>query len=360
MKKFIIIFLSIIKVFNSNKKILLNTRLISSPFFNITFNEKEIEVIYTTMNTFSNLKMIFTPIENGTGNFKNKCYKSDISKYQNKNGTININNKEKFEGPIYKDNLSINGIKLNENEFIYMKFDACGIIFFDQQYLTYLKDKNYISNKIISYGKINQKIQRMNITIGEKYNIKNLFNYDICNMKKGIYGCNLNKIAISNTIEDFKNGNNISFYNFNNITVITEFFLGYSLENTIFIPVNITSIFINFLKKNKFICKKHLFGYYCSSNNSVLFFIFGNKGIKFNNISIWISDIIENIYFCYQTIPNLQIILDVEDNKIIFHSDSNDILFDYIQSPFSIFKKLWIWIIVIFIVILILWIIGIF
>ena len=356
MKTFIFIFLSFIKLFYSNKTILLNTRLISSPFFNITLNETEIEVIYTTMNTLTDLKMIFTPFENATGEYKNKCYKSDKSKYQNKNGTIYIYKEEKFEGPIYKDNISINGVNLKENEFIYMKFDACGVIFFDQQYLAYLKDKNYISNKIISYSKIDS-FKRMNITIGEKYNITNLFNYDICNMKKGIYGCNLNKIAVSNTIEDFKNGKNISFYIFDNITVTAEFFFGFNIENLIFIPTNITLIIIKFLEKNKFICKENIFGYDCKSNNSVLFFIFGKKGIKFNNISIWSSNEIDNIYFCYQTIPNLQIILDVEDNKVIFHSNSNDILFDYIKSDShesSIFEKWWFWVIVIFIIIIIL------
>ncbi len=350
MKTIIFIFLSFIKLLYSTKAILLDTRLILSAYFNITLNETEIEIIFTTMNTLTDTKMIFTPFKNGTGEYSNKCYKSDKSKYQNKNGTIYVYNKEKIEGPIYKDNLSINGVKLNENEFIYMDFDACGAIFFDQQFLTYLKEKNYISNKIISFGKINSTNQRMNITIGEKYDINNLLNYDICNMKNGVYGCNLNQIVVSNTIEDFKKKNNISIYNFDNITITTEFFIGFTLENTIFIPENITSIIINFLEKNKFICKKHIFGYNCESNNSILFFIFGNKGIKFNNISIWSSNEIENIYFCYQTIPNLQIILDVEENKIIFHSDSNDILFDYKSS---IFQKWYFWAIVIAIIIII-------
>ena len=124
MKTIIFIFLSFIKLLYSTKAILLDTRLILSAYFNITLNETEIEIIFTTMNTLTDTKMIFTPFKNGTGEYSNKCYKSDKSKYQNKNGTIYMYNKEKIEGPIYKDNLSINGVKLNENEFIYMDFDA--------------------------------------------------------------------------------------------------------------------------------------------------------------------------------------------------------------------------------------------
>ena len=111
-----------------------------------------------------------------------------------------------------------------------------------------------------------------------------------------------------------------------------------------------------YLKNNSFTSEgEH---YYCQ--NKFAFFIFGDKGIKFSDIYIHTDDSYDNLYFGYTSIENLEIIIDYEKNKIVFHSDSNSLIFNTTKNrtdddtPITpSHSKIWVFLVILFIIILI-------
>ena len=342
MKNILFLYL-LIQIHSDDKIIKLNTRVIphSVPAFNIQINKKDVEVLFLTTYINSTYKMILKNDKNNP-----KCYIPDESKNQKKNGTLIYDNKE-YKGNVYKDNFSINNKEIKDIEFIFsQKFIFQGAIFFDRDFLKNLQKNNIISKKIISFGKQNQN--QMEIKIGEKYSMRKLPNSNYCKMIEPNYACQLTKIATSKSIKDFTNNVNTNTFKFD-VLIEVEFSILTVYSNAIIGPKHFIKDIVTHLSKNGFNCTIDHETTNCLSKNTYLFLVFGDVALKFYKMEFVEMNDLKYLYIGYKSLDKLEILFDVEDNKVVFYSDEKDFIIDLS----SIFKKALFWILSILIILII-------
>ena len=331
MKKiYITLFLLLFSFISNSDKIILFSLPLEKQdkVFNLSIENKTINCSYISKGSIDS-KIPFVINECNDTN----CYQKNESKYQNKRSVIQIDGLNAIiTGKVYKELININNTSLKEQEFIYTKLNigANAIFFLSHKQLSLLKKNELISKKIISYSHSNISNELyLNVNIGSKYNLKDFGNYDICKMIENTFGCYLQKIIIGNSINDIKDEKNISI-NIFNITMLTEFYnSNYGTEDYIIGNKKKISYIKEVLKNNEFTCKDENNITNCFSEQKMIFFVFGIKGIKLSSIKIKeLDEDVDNIYFGLRTNDKLDVIIDAENENIILHSKDKDIMID--------------------------------
>lgn len=328
---------------------------IKNPFYiNLLIKGVNISLIYSSINSKSDIFIGLTPYNDCNWLVSHNCHLNDNSK--DKQVTKNIFfNGSNIQGKVYEENFSIKDYDIGNLDYIIGNFNQYpGLIHVGAEFLKKLKEKNIISNKIIFHDKNIGKIDT-DLIIGKNYDVLKFQTYDICDLLENS-GCKIKNIAISKTIENFQNNTNVTYLNFTNKTIVQFYHHDVNRYNSIIGPKRITSMIEQYLKNNSFTSEgEH---YYCK--NKFAFFIFGDKGIKFSDIYIHTDDSYDNLYFGYTSIENLEIIIDYEKNKIVFHSDSNSLIFNTTKNrtdddtPVTpSHSKIWVFLVILFIIILI-------
>ena len=163
--------------------------------------------------------------------------------------------------------------------------------------------------------------------ISDQDDINKFLSYDTCKMINEIYACKLNALAFSSSFNNYENTINVIY---SNIMQINIAFFSYKIcKNCLFGKKKIILEFIKNLNPqfNCSISKDNLC-YFCDPiDNKIGFFIFGNSGIKFEKLILNIDEELDDyLYFSFHTIENLGFIIDQEGEKIIFTSNSPDII----------------------------------
>ena len=257
-----------------------------------------------------------------------------------------------YQGGIYKTYVYINNINIGEIEFIHINFNGLsGYFSFDENLLKVLYERKKISNKIIIFEEyIKNSDNFINVEIGNKYNTNKYLDYDTCKMIERIYACKLKALAFASSIDDYKKNKNVIYYS--NIKSINFAFFSYIIcDDCILGNKKTISKFIDYLNL-QFNCSKILVQKtLCKSINKIGFFVFGNSGIKFKKLYLYVDDSLDDyLYFSFHTIENLGVIIDLEKNKIVFRSNSPDVI---VSTTIITDKKLILFLFIEFIIIII-------
>ena len=74
----------------------------------------------------------------------------------------------------------------------------------------------------------------------------------------------------------------------------------------------------------------------CKSSNKSIYFVFGDKGIKIREIYLYPTSH-PNLVFGFNTLSDVDVVLDYEDNKVFFMTDEKDIIFEMKKKEKSVF-----------------------
>ena len=305
------------------------------PIISLKMGDQEVEALYSGLRHNSPIHVAFSEDK----------YKVSEEKYTQKNSTIRIFGSDKVNGKVYKDKFQLNGKELGDIEFLLGKINYTGFINFGIPSLEMLKGNGTITKKIVSYNTTN-KDKKIYVTLGKDYNIS-LFNHShVCNVTNNYSGCIIEKVVVANSKDDFIKG---KFSDNINIGIAAEFYDSSSFfngPNFISGNLNYTSKIRALLQKEGFNCT----GIECvAQQNKSAYFVFGKKGIKFTKMKIQ-DNTYKNILFGFKSIEDLDVIIDGETNKVIFHTEKDDVILETTNpetnNPSSGFKWWYILIIV--------------
>ena len=325
--------------------------------FPIKINGKKLDGTFYALESNSDVNLIVgKSIYCDNEMTKENCYTPDSNKYQNKKEKFSLY-RFNYTERLYKDKITINNTLIGEWDFIFLDkkvtedYDA--IFNFNSKTLKKLKKNKNISKQVITYEKpYNNSI---NVYIGKDYSKSKFKYYSKCSMEKGIYGCKMNTISIANTKDDFLNKKNIKSKSFNNIDIKAEFYLLEGQDDVIYGPEKLINEIYKFLNESEFKCNQNPFSIQsvnCFSENKKGFLNFGDSIIIINNITFIMNNNLNHLYFTLNAIKDLNAIIDVEDNNIIFYSEKENVI---LSTPGKAGK----YALYIFIIILILALIGI-
>ena len=300
-----------------------------SAIFPLKVGNYEVESIYSGLKTkTSEIFFAFTPKSVCDTKIMDKCYNGDSDKNTQKIKKMKFFGEEK-EGYVYKDTIEIGGTKLGEIEFLYVEVSTMypGYINFGYRSIDLLEDNDVISEKIVYYKSFNEINKTMDVIIGKEYKKKTF--YDSCKIYDKNSGCILKEIILSD-------GNLIDKNYFSiELNTIVEFFnsnLFMVEENTL--TGNQTAIekIKTSLIDNGFNCENME----CKSSNKSIYFVFGDKGIKIREIYLYPTSH-PNLVFGFNTLSDVDVVLDYEDNKVFFMTDEKDIIFEMKKKEKSVF-----------------------
>lgn len=345
----LIFFLLSFKIFYAENKVLKIPLNHTNQYYLFSFIVNNISLqsffLPITTNSTTNILIVNSSINCVK---EEKCYKPDKSKDQNREDRFKVFSYIN-QGKVYKDKFYLNGHDIGELDFLYVnktggdQFDS--LFFFNLHFLSILKQRNIISKQIISYddhGEI------LDVYFGKEYSIKNYKYNDYCDMVTGIYGCILKKMAVQKNKE-------IVYENFEEFKMNVEFYAAVKGEKGLFAPKNMIEKLLSFLKKQNFNCTnpyqdETFKGNRCYSKDNYGYFIFGEKGISFQNITLIEIKDCNHIYFSFDTIENLHVIIDVDNKKVVFHSDKENVVKSF-KSSARIFLIILILLIIIILII---------
>ena len=327
----ILIYITLIIKFYAQNTIFFPIKIFQNlAMIEISISNQKINLLYIPTSVKTNGRFLISPYNECDLIYKqlNYCYYGLTSKMQNYKDNVKVY-QTNYNGYIYNNYISINQINLGEMEYLNYSYSGKpGIISFDEDLLKILKQQKIISNKIIIFKEdIKNDDNIINVEIGKKYDINKFLSYDTCKMINEIYACKLNALAFSSSFNNYENTINVIYSDIKQINVA---FFSYKIcKNCLFGKKKIILEFIKNLNPqfNCSISKDNLC-YFCDPiDNKIGFFIFGNSGIKFEKLILNIDEELDDyLYFSFHTIENLGFIIDQEEKKIVFTSNSHDII----------------------------------
>ena len=300
-----------------------------SPLFPLKVGNYEVESVYSGLKTTtSQIFFAFTPKSECDSLRIDKCYNGDSDKNTKKKKKMKFFGQES-EGYVYKDTIEIGGTKLGTIEFLYVDVLRMynGYINFGYRSIDLLEEEDVISEKIIYYNAFNEISKSMNVIVGDEYEKKKY--YDSCKIIDKNSGCILKEIILSDSNVNDNKKTSIE------LNTIVEFFNSdlFIVDEKV-ITGNKTAIDIikKSLIQNGFNCGNME----CNSTNKSLYFKFGDKGIKISKIYLY-PTAHPHLVFGFNTLSNVDIVLDYEDDKVFFMTNEKDIIFEINNTEKSIF-----------------------
>ena len=153
-------------------------------------------------------------------------------------------------------------------------------------------------------------------------NIKKKKFYDSCKINDKNSGCVLKEIILSeNNINDENKisidlNTNVEFFNSDLFLVDEKVITG---NKTAIEKIKKTLI------NNGFICDDGKME--CQSTKKIMYFVFGEKGIKISKIYLYETPH-PNLIFGFNTLKDVDVVIDYEDDKVLFMTDEKDIIYD--------------------------------
>ena len=332
MKLEFIFILILFSVSCENKFIKLQLEIYNSKYFNfpLEINDKKLDTSFYALESNSDYNLIVAKSSYcNSETTKNRCYIPDSNKEQKKNQNFSLYTHNITNKPLYKDKIKINNISIGDWEIIYFKeretedYDA--IFNFNSKTLTKLKKNKIIDKEIITYEK--PKNNSITVYIGKDYSTSDFKKYSKSKMENGLYGCKMNKISVANSITDFKDNKDVKSKSFSNINV--EFYVLEGQDDVIYGPNKTINEISKFLNESGFKCDKpfegDVYSVNCKSNKNG-FLYFGDSIIGFNNITFLCNNKLNHLYFTLNAIKDLNTIIDVNDKKIVFYSQNENVV----------------------------------
>ena len=297
--------------------------------FPIKINGKKLDGTFYALESNSDVNLIVgKSIYCDNEMTKENCYTPDSNKYQNKKEKFSLY-RFNYTERLYKDKITINNTLIGEWDFIFLDkkvtedYDA--IFNFNSKTLTKLKKNKIIDKEIITYEK--PKNNSITVYIGKDYSTSDFKKYSKSKMENGLYGCKMNKISVANSITDFKDNKDVKSKSFSNINV--EFYVLEGQDDVIYGPNKTINEISKFLNESGFKCDKpfegDVYSVNCKSNKNG-FLYFGDSIIGFNNITFLCNNKLNHLYFTLNAIKDLNTIIDVNDKKIVFYSQNENVV----------------------------------
>ena len=288
--------------------------------FPLKIGNYEVESIYSGLKTTSSeIFFAFTPKSDCINRGMDKCYNGGNEKNTQKVKKIRLFEDLK-EGYVYKDVIQIGEDNLGEIEFLYVDVLYSGYMNFCYRSIDILEDRDVISEKIIYYNSFDEINKSMKVIIGKEYKKKKY--YDSCKINDKNSGCVLKEIILSeNNINDENKisidlNTNVEFFNSDLFLVDEKVITG---NKTAIEKIKKTLI------NNGFICDDGKTE--CQSTKKIMYFVFGEKGIKISKIYLYDTPH-PNLIFGFNTLKDVDIVIDYEDDKVLFMTDEKDIIYD--------------------------------
>ena len=137
----------------------------------------------------------------------------------------------------------------------------------------------------------------------------------------------MNKISIANSMTDFKDNKDVKSKSFSNINA--EFYVLEGQDDVIYGPNATIKEITKFLNESGFKCHNPfeggVYSVNCKSDKNG-FLYFGDSIIGFNNITFLGNNKLNHLYFTLNAIKDLNTIIDVNDKKIVFYSQNENVV----------------------------------